>query len=269
MSVRQAVLAALRGDPKPLADSLRERIDDERGPMSTVVQAAEAIEPIIADAVRRRPSKIGKLGLKSTHLLANLAMQDRRSNKRLSAIARGSTVGIVFIDVARFTTMTAERGDDFAIAVLTRLDSLIGRAIGPLKGECVKQLGDGFLLAFPSASRAVRGGIAIRDAVAKERRRNEEFDIKVRVAVHAGEPLIEGDDLLGHDVNLTARLLDHCRPDGVVVSEAAKELAERRLKTVRFDRRRNVKIRGLTSKVPVYYAHAAVDPARGVDRAAG
>jgi class 3 adenylate cyclase len=72
--------------------------------------------------------------------------------------------------------------------------------------------------------------------------------------VHAGEPLIEGDDLLGHDVNLTARLLDHCKPGEVIVSEAAKELAEKRLRAVEFGRRRNVKIRGLSSKVAAYSA---------------
>jgi hypothetical protein len=37
-----------------------------------------------------------------------------------------------------------------------------------------------------------------------------------------------------HDVNFTARLLDHVKPDKVLVCEAAKELAVGRLKTVRF-----------------------------------
>jgi len=70
--------------------------------------------------------------------------------------------------------------------------------------------------------------------------------------VHAGEPLIEQDDLLGHDVNLTARLLDHCKPGHVIVSEAAKELAEKRLRKTEFGRRKLVKIRGLSTKVAVY-----------------
>lgn len=72
--------------------------------------------------------------------------------------------------------------------------------------------------------------------------------------MHAGEPLIEQDDLLGHDVNLTARLLDHCQPDEVVVSLAAKELAEKRLRNIRFKAPRSVKIRGLTTRIEVYSA---------------
>jgi class 3 adenylate cyclase len=70
--------------------------------------------------------------------------------------------------------------------------------------------------------------------------------------VHAGEPLVEGDDLLGHDVNLTARLLDHCRPDEILVSETARELGEKRLRSVDFGKKRILKIQGLAGKVSAY-----------------
>jgi class 3 adenylate cyclase len=82
-----------------------------------------------------------------------------------------------------------------------------------------------------------------------------DFETRLRIAVHAGEPLVEGDDLLGHDVNLTARLLDHCKPDEVIVSKPAKELAERRLKKIDFGRERRVKIRGLAGRKTIYTAN--------------
>ncbi|MFN2526579.1 MAG: adenylate/guanylate cyclase domain-containing protein, partial [Actinomycetota bacterium] len=181
-----------------------------------------------------------------------LAVEDERSNRRLAHIARGKTVAIVFIDVAGFTTLTEQRGDDEAIALLNRLSALIDRAVKLGQGECVKKLGDGFLLAFPSSSQAIRSMLALRQAMAREGERDRSFDLKLRTAIHAGEPLIEEDDLLGHDVNLTARLLDHCRPGEIIVSEAAKELAGRRLKSVSFGKSRTRKIRGLSSKVVVY-----------------
>lgn len=92
----------------------------------------------------------------------------------------------------------------------------------------------------------------MNQAVRRERSADRDFHVSLRIAVHAGEPLIEGDDLLGHDVNLTARLLDHCKPDQVLVSEAAKELADKRLRKVTFGRRKIVKIRGLSTKVAAY-----------------
>lgn len=250
MNVREAVVAALRRDPDLLpkvAHSLRARIDEKDGPLSTVVQSAGALEPIIREAVKKRPSKLGTFGLRTSHLLAQLAAEDRRSSSRLQKIAEGGTVGIVFVDVADFTAFTAERGDKEALRLISKLDELIHTAIKPAKGECVKNLGDGFLLAFPSASQAVRGAIAIRSAVKRKK-----LEVSLRLAVHAGEPLVEQDDLLGHDVNLTARLLDHCDAGEIVVSEAAKELAEKRLKKARFRNARTIKIRGLSTPVRVF-----------------
>ena len=254
MKVREAVVAALRRDPElvpKLTGSLRERIDGNQGPMSTMVQAAEALEPILADAVAKRPSRLSKLGLKSAHLLANLAMEDDRSNSRLANIANGSTLGIVFVDIAGFTNFTARVGDEEAIKVLATLNDIVNRCIREAKGECVKGLGDGFLLAFPSASQAISGSMKLSHA-AKKARTEGKLPVHLRIGVHAGEPLIEQDDLLGHDVNLTARLLDHCKPGEIIVSEAAKELAERRLKKTNFVNRRPLKVRGLASRVVVY-----------------
>lgn len=252
MNMREAIIAALRRDPDLLPrvkESLRERIDEEEGRMSTVVQAAEALEPIIEEAVGKRPSKLGKLGLRSAHLLAGLAVEDRSSNRKLERLASGGTVGIVFVDVAGFTTYTARNGDAAASELLTKLHEIVDSVIRLGKGEIVKQLGDGFLLAFPSASQAVGGAVSLRSALSK--RRNG-FPLDLRIAVHAGEPLVKQDDLLGHDVNIAARLLDHCEPGEVVVSESAKELAEKRLRKIAFGHRRDVKIKGLALKIPIF-----------------
>lgn len=257
MNVRKAIVAALRGDPelKPkLAESLRMRIDSADGRMSTVVQAAEALAPVIEDAVKKRPSRLGKFGLKSAHLLANLAADDDASNSKLQKMAQGSTVGIVFVDVAGFTRFTEMNGDESAIELLNALDDVVHKKTKACRGEVVKHLGDGFLLAFPSASQAVRGAVSLRDAV-RRLKPIRGFVPRLRIAVHAGEPLIEGDDLLGHDVNLTARLLDHCAPGDIIVSKPAKELAERRLKKIDFGRDRSVKVRGLAGRKTIYSAN--------------
>ncbi|HEX2239980.1 MAG TPA: adenylate/guanylate cyclase domain-containing protein [Actinomycetota bacterium] len=250
----KAVLAALRGDPefKPYVTGLLREKADQTGPLKMVVEAAGAIEPVLERAVRRRPSKLGKLGLRSSRLLASLATADEGSNQKLAHIARGKTVAIVFMDVAGFTTLTEERGDEAALALINRLNVLVERALRGTQGELVKQLGDGFLLAFPSASRAIRAVVGLRDAIQREHEKDESFDIKLRTAVHTGEPLIEEDDMLGHDVNLTARLLDHCRPGEIIVSEAAKEGSGQRLKSISFGKGRTKKIRGLSSKVVVF-----------------
>ena len=256
MNMREAILAALRRDPElvpKIAEALKEKIGDQ-GRAATVVQAAGALEPVLEDAVRKRPSRLGSLGLKSAHILAGLALEDDRSNRLLEHIGRGSSIGITFVDLADFVAFTEKHGDDEAIFVVNTLAEIVESAIRPCKGQLVKRLGDGFLVAFPSASQAIRGAVTIRDRAMKRRSNGPNFPLMVRIAVHAGEPLIEQDDLLGHDVNLTARLLDHCAPGEVVVSSAAKDLAERRLRAVEFGPPREVKIRGLAGRVTILSA---------------
>ncbi|HVL64956.1 MAG TPA: adenylate/guanylate cyclase domain-containing protein [Actinomycetota bacterium] len=257
MKAKKVVMAALRRDPD-LADqikgSLKGRVD-EAGRLSTVVQAVGALEPILADAVRKRPSRLGLLGLKSAHLIAQLASEDDTSSGRLAAIAGSGTVGIVFADVAGFTEFTSRNGDAQAIALLGRVHDAVAAATAVGRGEIVKRFGDGYLLAFPSASQAVRAAVDLAARVDRDAGRT--YGTRVRVAVHAGEPLVEGDDLLGHDVNLTARLLDVAEPGEVVVSDAAREAAERRLRKISFSDRREVKVRGLALRVGVATATAS------------
>lgn len=79
---------------------------------------------------------------------------------------------------------------------------------------------------------------------------------------HLKEPVkvlgaTSGDSWHWHDVNLTARVLDHVKPDKVMVCEAAKELARGRLRTVRFHTAKSFKIRALAGKVTAYPAEKA------------
>src|SRR5687768_3731588 len=132
MNLRQALVLALKRNPAlipKLTDSLKQRADAEESILGTFVQAATALEPVLAEAVEKRPSRIGQLALKSAHLLAGLTMEDELSNSRLAAIARNSVVGIVFVDVAGFTAFTAENGDDVAVGLLNRLDVLIRHSV--------------------------------------------------------------------------------------------------------------------------------------------
>lgn len=254
MNLRDTVVDALRRESGLLprvTESLRARIGEARR-IENIVHAAEAIEPIIADAVEKRPSRLGKLGLKSAQLIAGLAADDGRANDRLARLARNGTVGIAFVDVADFMALTAERGDEAASELLSMLQGIIDPRIRVVKGECVKRLGDGYLFAFPSASQAVRGAASIREGVRRRRVSDEKFDLSVRIAVHSGEPLREQADLIGFDVNLAARLLDHCDSDEIVVSEVAEQPAERRLRKISFENERLVKVQGLSAKIPIH-----------------
>jgi class 3 adenylate cyclase len=72
---------------------------------------------------------------------------------------------VVFVDVASFTSLAETEGDEVAARILGRFDRLIRALALDHEGKLVKQLGDGFMLAFRRSVDAVHFAIALDDAV--------------------------------------------------------------------------------------------------------
>lgn len=88
----------------------------------------------------------------------------------------------------------------------------------------VKFTGDGFLATHTSALRALQCAVAIQDAAAR-RDAGSSVPIRMRVALDAGEVLIDDHDLIGSAVNAANRLCAEARPGQIVVSPAVVALA--------------------------------------------
>lgn len=252
--LRSALSSALKEDNQLLsdvADALRRRAGAKLASYPSILQAADALEPVLADTVERRPSFLGNLAYGTARLIGSLVARDASSNRRLAEIAGSSHVGIVFVDLVGFTEYTADNGDDAAVELVERLEEAVATACRQTGGEVVKHLGDGFLLAFPGSNPAIRGAIALRDSVA-EMTANDSSLPMVRVAVHAGRPSIERDDIIGNDVNMTSRLLEHCRPGEVLVSEEARKASAE--DGVAFSDRGKVQLRGVSKTIHTYSA---------------
>ena len=124
---------------------------------------------------------------------------------------------IVFTDIVGFTELTDEHGDDVAIALLERQELLV-RELLPSCARIVKELGDGLLLWCDEPREALSMCLALQrrleDAAA------DPLPLWVRVGMHWGCPKHRGDDIIGRDVNLAARIVDLAGPGEVLCSEA-------------------------------------------------
>ena len=125
---------------------------------------------------------------------------------------------VVFTDLVGFTQLTAERGDEFALALLERQDQIVSGALVD-GARVVKELGDGLLLWFPEGSAALDICLGLQASFCAAS--TEEAPLWVRMGMHWGRPRRRGDDLVGHDVNLAARIVDVAGPGEVLVSEHA------------------------------------------------
>src|SRR5204863_10061089 len=81
--------------------------------------------------------------------------------------APDGTVTILFSDIEGFTALTERMGDLRAQEVLRRHNDLVRDQIEACAGYEVKSQGDGFMVAFAGARKAVRCAIGIQQALAE------------------------------------------------------------------------------------------------------
>ena len=156
----------------------------------------------------------------SVDLLAQ-AVEVERPDLR-SATAPDGTVTVLFTDIEGSTERNAVLGDRVWMAMLRRHHDLVREQVAANDGYEVKAMGDGFMLAFSSARRALQCAIDIQRAVEKE----PELDIAIRAGLHAGEAVRLGDDFYGGVVNMAARVAGAAAGGEVLVSSLVKALVE-------------------------------------------
>nr|MBA3653275.1 adenylate/guanylate cyclase domain-containing protein [Actinomycetota bacterium] len=121
------------------------------------------------------------------------------------------TVTFVFTDIEDSTARTAALGDQAWNVALAVHTSAVRALVVQHDGRVVKGLGDGFMLAFPSARHGVECALAIQGAT-------NDSTLRVRAGVHTGEAEVVDGDYFGHHVNLAARVSGAARAGEVLVS---------------------------------------------------
>jgi TolB-like protein len=119
---------------------------------------------------------------------------------------------IVAVDIAGYSALS-ERDETAAVAAVGTVRAAIEALCARSSGRLFNTAGDGFMIEFASALDAVRFGVALL--------RRLTLGPAVRIGAHLGEvrPTISG-DLLGHGVNVAARLMSLAEPRALLISEA-------------------------------------------------
>src|SRR6516164_2446438 len=127
-------------------------------------------------------------------------------------------------------------------------------------GRIVKTTGDGVLLEFPSVVDAVECAVAMQ-AVMAERNEGVPADRRMlfRIGINLGDILIEGDDILGDGVNITARIEHECEPGGVYLSDDAYRQVRGKTSFV-FDDLGEKSLKNIDRPVRLYAVRSALFP---------
>ncbi len=120
---------------------------------------------------------------------------------------------VAFVDLAGFTTLTEQRGDEEAARIAARLLELAEDAARRNGGRVVKQLGDGSLVRFTDAAAAVATVRELMPSVVAAGLP------AAHAGIAAGPVIVRDGDVFGRTVNLAARLSALAVADEVLVEE--------------------------------------------------
>lgn len=154
------------------------------------------------------------------------------------------TVTILFTDIEDSTVATERLGDRVWVEVLREHNEIIRELNREHGGYEVKAQGDGFMLAFGSARRALLCAIEMQRAFARRNACHPEVAIRICIGLHTGEAIREADDFFGKNVILAARIADLARGGEILVSSLVKALTES-AGDFHFGEERRVELKGL------------------------
>ncbi len=161
------------------------------------------------------------------------------------------TVTILFTDVEGSTDLTTSLGDEPAREVLRACDELVRQQVARHRGQEVKGTGDGLMVAFTSARRAVACAVDIQRAIAGRNRRENEQAVHVRIGLNTGEVIREEEDLFGATVIAAARIANHANAGEILVSEGVKVVLGEAT-TVELETQGEAQLKGFPRPMPLF-----------------
>jgi class 3 adenylate cyclase len=187
--------------------------------------AAMVVLPRVARRVRRTSRAqrlIERLRRQSTIDRVLSWVEDERPDVG-SAIAPDGTVTILFTDIEDSTALNERLGDRRWLEVVRAHNSIVRHCVREHGGYEVKAQGDGFMVAYPSAREALACAVDMQRKLAAGDGALGE-PLRVRIGLHTGEAIREGEDFYGWSVTLAARLGDEAAGGEILTSAIVREL---------------------------------------------
>lgn len=136
---------------------------------------------------------------------------------------------IVFTDVVGYSARM--QGAERRTLALVRRDlAVVAAECERCGGTVVKNTGDGVLMHFSTAGRAVECALRVQAAFARVAKGLPPQDVlQHRIGIHLGDVFLTEGDAVGDGVNIAARLLEQAEPGGVCLSQTVYDVVKNRL----------------------------------------
>src|SRR5580658_4571410 len=156
----------------------------------------------------------------------------------------------MFTDTVGFTAST-QANEGRTLELLRQQTDLLRPLISLHQGREIKSTGDGFLVEFESALKAVQCAINIQRRISERNSEDGQASIRIRIGVHLGDVVQTGTDILGDAVNIASRIEPLAAPGGVCVSGAVYDQVRSKI-TDRFEKLEPKALKGVELPIDVY-----------------
>ena len=136
---------------------------------------------------------------------------------------------ILAADIVDYSRMMAGDESGTLAALKSCVNEVIEPAVGQHTGRIFKTMGDGFLVEFASVVEAVTCAGTIQRGMAARNLRPGVQAMLLRIGVHLGDVIAEGEDVFGDGVNVATRLQTLAEAGGIRISRQAYDQVEGRL----------------------------------------
>ena len=135
------------------------------------------------------------------------------------ATPRRRLASIRFADMVGYSAL-AQRNESLALELLNEYRRVLRDQFVQHAGREIDAVGDGFFVEFGSAVEAANCAVAIQQTIAdRNASQPAERRVQVRIGLHLGDVVIEGERVVGDGVNLAARIEPLAEPGGICLSE--------------------------------------------------
>jgi class 3 adenylate cyclase len=134
---------------------------------------------------------------------------------------------VMFTDLVGSTELSSRLDAADAEALRQAHFAVLRRAVAAHEGTEIKNLGDGLMVTFPSASAALACAVAMQQGIDVHNRSGKER-LSVRIGVSAGEAVVEDGDCFGDPVVEAARLCAAAAGGQILAADLVRASAGRR-----------------------------------------
>jgi len=157
---------------------------------------------------------------------------------------------ILFTDLVGSREMTHRLGDDEAMNLLRKHNSIIRNSLKINDGREIKHTGDGIMAPFLSTDNALEFSSKVKEDFLLNKDGGYRQDLEIIIGLHSGFPVEENNDLFGTSVQVAARVCDHAIANQTLLTITAKEKCKNHHFKIKHSN--NAKFKGVSDEISIY-----------------